>query len=86
MQDKPFSPRDWSSHPPLSDPAYRSTVLRAPSKPLAPLRQKLSELTGPVFGHDEMGPLDHDLTKNARKTGEPIGERINVNRHRPRAR
>lgn len=78
VQDKPFSSRDWSSHPPLSHPAYKSTLLRAPNKPLVPLRQSLSELTGPVFGHDNLGPVDHDLTRNARKTGEPIGERIAV--------
>ena len=78
MQDKPFAARDWTSHPPLSHPAYKSTLLRAPSKPLVPLRHTLSELSGPVFGHDSLGPLDADLTRNARKTGEPIGERIVV--------
>jgi protocatechuate 3,4-dioxygenase beta subunit len=78
MHDKPFSPRDWTSHPPLAHPAYKSTLLRAPGKPLVPLRQALSELTGPVFGQQALGPLDHDMTKNARKSGEPIGERIVV--------
>ncbi|HVY42926.1 MAG TPA: protocatechuate 3,4-dioxygenase subunit beta [Hyphomicrobiaceae bacterium] len=78
MPEAPFTPRDWASHPPLSHPAYKSTSLRAPKQPLIPLRQRLSELTGPVFGHDSLGPLDHDLTKNARKSGEPIGERIVV--------
>lgn len=78
MQDEPFAARDWTSHPPLSHPAYKSTLLRSPSKPLVPLRQTLSELSGPVFGHDSLGPLDADLTRNARTTGEPIGERIVV--------
>jgi protocatechuate 3,4-dioxygenase beta subunit len=78
MQDETFAPRDWTSHPPLSHPAYKSTLLRSPSKPLVPLRQTLSELSGPVFGHNSLGPLDADLTRNARKTGEPIGERIVV--------
>jgi len=58
--------------------AYTSTVLRAPRQPLVPLRQSLSELTGPVYGPQDVRPLDDDLTRNAVKTGEPIGERILV--------
>jgi protocatechuate 3,4-dioxygenase beta subunit len=73
-----YTPRDWASHPPTIFPAYKSTVLRGPSKPLVPLEQSLSELTGPVYGHDALGELDHDLTKNAAKNGEPLGERIVV--------
>jgi protocatechuate 3,4-dioxygenase, beta subunit len=73
-----FAPRDWSSHPRYIEPAYRSTPLRGPTKPLIPLRQSLSELTGPVYGHDSLGPLDADLTKNGVKTAEPLGERIIV--------
>ncbi|MEP4886864.1 MAG: protocatechuate 3,4-dioxygenase subunit beta, partial [Alphaproteobacteria bacterium] len=52
--------------------------LRGPSKPLIPIPESLSELTGPAYGHDAVGPLDTDLTKNARKNGEPLGERIVV--------
>lgn len=70
--------RDWSSHPPFLYPGYRSTTLRGPTKPLVPLRRSLTEATGPVFGHDVLGPLDADLTKNAAKNGEPLGERIVV--------
>ena len=33
-------------------PDYKSTALRSPTKPLVPLRQTLSELTGPVFSPD----------------------------------
>jgi len=36
------------------------------------------ERTGPVYGEGDIGPLDHDLTKNAAKNGEPLGERIIV--------
>ena len=71
-------PRDWDSHPPFIHPAYKSTVLRGPTKPLVPLPESLSERTGPVFGHDAVGPLDADLTRNAMKNGEPLGERIIV--------
>ena len=69
---------NWKVQPPYLHPAYKSTVKRSPSRPLVPLTQSLSELTGPVYGHDEIHPLDNDLTKNSVKTGEPLGERIIV--------
>lgn len=69
---------DWSVQPPYLYEPYHSTVLRAPKKPLIPLVQNLAELTGPVYGQDEIGPLDNDLTRNAVKNGEPLGERIIV--------
>ncbi len=78
MPEQPYKPRDWSSHPPLVYPDYKSTVLRGPTKPLVPLEQSLSEVTGPVYGHDSVGPLDHDMTRNAAKNGAPLGERIVV--------
>lgn len=74
----PFNPRDWTSQPPYVWPDYKSTVLRGPTKPLIPLKQTLSEMTGPVYGHESTGPLDHDMTRNARVNGEPLGERIVV--------
>ena len=73
--------RDWSSHPPLLYPPYRSTLLRAPKKPLVPLSHSLMERSGPVYGHEAVGPLDHDLTRNGRCGGEPLGERIIVSGH-----
>lgn len=76
--EKPFRPRDWDSHPVMINPAYKSTVLRAPKKPLIPIKQSLTELTGPVYGHESVAAIDADLTKNARKTAEPLGERIVV--------
>jgi protocatechuate 3,4-dioxygenase beta subunit len=78
MTEALFNPRDWGSHPPYIHPDYKSTPLRGPRKPLVPLKQTLSELTGPVYGHDSVGKLDSDLTRNARKNGEPLGERIIV--------
>ena len=62
-------------HPP-EDPNYRSTVLRHPAEALVTIPQTLSELTGPVFPYDAIGPLDNDLTKH--HAGQPIGERIIV--------
>jgi len=72
------SPLDWSVHPPYLHPPYGSTVKRAPGQPLLPRPETLSEVTGPVFDAGNIGPLDHDLTKNAVRTAEPIGERIIV--------
>jgi protocatechuate 3,4-dioxygenase beta subunit len=63
-------------HPPYLHPDYRSTELRAPKRPLMILPHTLSELTGPAYGHESIGELDHDLTRQ--HAGEPLGERIIV--------
>jgi protocatechuate 3,4-dioxygenase, beta subunit len=73
-----YKPRDWQSHPPYLHEPYRSTVLRAPKQPLIPLPHTLSEITGPVYGHDSVTEIDGDLTRNAARNGEPLGERIIV--------
>jgi protocatechuate 3,4-dioxygenase beta subunit len=78
MKPEPLTPRDWNSHPPYVYPGYQSTILRGPKRPLIPLSHTLSELTGPVFGHESVKTLDADLTKNGAKDGEPLGERIVV--------
>lgn len=70
--------RDWASHPSLLYPPYKSTILRAPTKPLVPFKHRLDEMSGPVYGHEKLGPLDHDLTRNGCRDGEPLGERIVV--------
>jgi protocatechuate 3,4-dioxygenase beta subunit len=62
--------------PPYLYPDYRGTVLRAPSRPLVPIRQTLSEITGPVYGHERVTDGDNDLTRQ--HDGEPLGERIIV--------
>jgi protocatechuate 3,4-dioxygenase, beta subunit len=73
-----FVQRDRSQHPPALTPTYKTTVLRSPRIPLWSLQNSLSEITGPTFRRDELGPLDHDLILNYAKEGEPIGERIVV--------
>jgi protocatechuate 3,4-dioxygenase beta subunit len=65
-----------ATDPPLDYPEYRSTRLRAPRRPLAPLPPGEVELSGPVFGEGRVGELDHDLTRQ--HGGEPLGERIVV--------
>lgn len=62
--------------PPYFYPPYASSVKRAPMRPLIALPQTLSEWTGPVFGHGDIGETDADLTKH--RQGEPLGERIIV--------
>jgi protocatechuate 3,4-dioxygenase, beta subunit len=62
--------------PPYLHPDYRSTELRAPRRPLVPLKPSRTELTGPVFGPETIGELDHDLTRQ--HESEPLGERIIV--------
>ena len=72
------TPRDWDSHADYISPEYKSTVLRGVSKSLIDIDPELSELTGPAYGAEVIGELDHDLTKNGQVNGEPIGERIVV--------
>jgi protocatechuate 3,4-dioxygenase beta subunit len=57
-------------------PGYESTRLRAPKRPLIILPHTLTETTGPVYGHERIGPIDDDLT--VQHDGEPLGERIIV--------
>ena len=64
------------TQPEYLHPAYRSSVKRAPTRPLIVLPHTLSERTGPVFGQDAIRANDHDLT--AQHAGAPVGERIAV--------
>ncbi|SNS05641.1 protocatechuate 3,4-dioxygenase, beta subunit [Streptosporangium subroseum] len=65
-------------HPHYLTPSYGSTVLRAPSQSLVrpAFDPEAIELVDPVYGHQPVGSLDHDLTRQ--HEGEPIGERIVV--------
>ncbi len=74
-----FFPRDRSWHPKAFTPDYKTSVLRSPQKALLSLSNTISEITGPVFGHDMLGEMDDDLIFNYAKPGESaIGERIIV--------
>lgn len=70
--------RDRSLHPPALHPGYKTSVPRSPRQALLSLEQSLSEITGPLFGHGDIGPLDNDLIRNFAHGGDPIGERIIV--------
>jgi protocatechuate 3,4-dioxygenase beta subunit len=67
------------AHAPRLSPAYKSTVLRSPTRPLIVVPHTLSELTGPVYGHEAVRENDNDLTLQHK--GEPLGERIIVHGH-----
>jgi protocatechuate 3,4-dioxygenase beta subunit len=74
-----FPKESLSAFPKHLTPGYRSTVKRSPSKPLIIVPHTLSEVTGPVFGHDAVQEGDADLTRQHK--GEPLGERIIVHGH-----
>jgi protocatechuate 3,4-dioxygenase beta subunit len=69
---------DDPSFPPFLFPDYRSTALRAPSRPLVEPPRTLSELTGPGPAVAEGVEPDADLTSNAGTGGVALGERIVV--------
>jgi protocatechuate 3,4-dioxygenase beta subunit len=72
----PHYPLPVGVHPPMDFAGYRSTALRHPTQALQILPQRLTEVTGPVFGDGRVGPSDHDLT--VQHAGEPLGQRIIV--------
>lgn len=72
-----FYQRDRSVHPPALTPNYKTSVARSPRYSLISLQNSVSEITGPVFGHNDIDAGDNDLLTNYAKAGEsPIGERI----------
>jgi protocatechuate 3,4-dioxygenase, beta subunit len=62
--------------PPLDYADYRSTALRAPRRPLVIVPERFRDLESPVYGHEHLGGLDNDLTRQ--HAGEPQGERMIV--------
>ena len=72
-----FYQRDRGRHPPACVDTYKTSVTRSPQYSLISLQNSASEITGPVFGHNDIDPTDNDLIVNYAKPGEmPIGERI----------
>jgi protocatechuate 3,4-dioxygenase beta subunit len=73
---KTYPRSDAGDQPSLHHPAYVSTRRRAPAQPLIVIPHTLSELTGPLYGHNPIGGTDNDLTRQ--HAGDPLGERIVV--------
>ena len=71
-----FPTKSLEAFPKHLTPGYKSTIKRSPTKPLMIIPHTLSELTGPVYGHNAVQEGDNDLTKQHK--GEPLGERIIV--------
>jgi protocatechuate 3,4-dioxygenase beta subunit len=67
---------DGGRRPPYLYPDYRSSVTRAPGRPLVVLPEALADPTGPAFGDGDVTAGDADLT--TQHEGEPLGERIVV--------
>jgi len=72
---------EYPRTPPGTQPAYfheayRATHRRAPRQPLICLPHTLSELSGPLYGHNPIGETDNDLTRHF--PDPPQGERIIV--------
>ena len=59
-----------------SSPRYRSAATRTPNRQPLILEATQGELSGPIFGHNRLGPDDSDLTQQ--HGGHPQGERIIV--------
>ncbi len=59
-----FYQRNREVQPPAYAPAYKTSVLRSPQKALLSLQHSLSEVTGPLFGEDDLDPGDNDLITN----------------------
>ncbi len=76
LKHRPLRRAQPGAQPDYLYPPYGSSVRRAPSQPLVLLPHTLSELSGPVFGHDRVTPGAADLT--AQHDGVPLGERIIV--------
>ena len=69
---------NYDVQPPHLYPPYKSTILRCPTKPLMIVKELLKDVSLPAFGESAIARFDNDLTMNARKNGEPLGERIKV--------
>ena len=74
-----FYQRDRTWHPPAFAKDYKTSVARSPQYSLISLQNSVSEITGPVFGHNDIDALDNDMIHNYAQPGEAaIGERIIV--------
>ena len=58
------------AQPRLDYPPYRSSALRHPKNPLLSVDPEGIERCAPCFGHQDLDPLDADLTTG--HPGEPI--------------
>ena len=74
-QVRPYARAAKDGQPPYLHPDYKSTIARAPKRPLFAMPQTLSEVTGPSFDTAWFGPELADMTRIDDK-GEAQGQRI----------
>jgi protocatechuate 3,4-dioxygenase beta subunit len=74
-----YAARQPVHHPVALYPPYRTSVKRSPQAAPLSFPTSIGEESGPVFGHDLLGPLDADLLHNFAQDGaSAIGPRIIV--------
>jgi len=79
MSERLIAPRDLDWHPPPLAPDYRSSILRSPQHKRLHYAPTETEMTGPVFAPEVLGPLDDDLILNHARAGHTAqGPRILV--------
>ena len=59
-----FYQRDRTWHPPAYARDYKTTRTRSPQHSLISLQNSISEITGPVFDHNDIDALDKDMIRN----------------------
>ena len=72
-----YRPLFQGTQPDYLHPSYASSIKRAPKMPRVAIPQTLSEVTGPLFGRDEVHRGECNLTRSP-SGGEAIGQRIVV--------
>lgn len=79
MADGIIKPRDLNWHPQPRFDGYRSSHLRSPQHARLHYAPTATEMTGPTFGQNDIGPDDDDLMINYAASGAAaLGPRILV--------
>ena len=75
-----FFARDREWHPPAFTPWYKTSVLRSPQKAMISLDNTISEITGPVFGHNMLGALAEGVVvrEEMHQRGHPPGKPLRL--------
>jgi len=75
LDENSFRPYEPGTQPDNDTPAYRSTGLRHPVRPLLKIPQTVTELSGPRFDEEKFPPTDNIAVNRGKET---LGERIIV--------
>ena len=75
MKPAEYYQRDRRMQPPALTPDYKTSVARSPRYNLISLQQSMSEVTGPVFGHNDIDPIGERIIVHGRvldENGRPV--------------